>query len=36
LDDDEAFIPGSRPMLALGAALGLVVALVLAHLGGAF
>jgi len=36
LDEDEAFIPGSRPMLALGAALGLVVALVLAHLGGAF
>lgn len=36
LTDEEAFIPGSRQMLAIGAALGLAVALVLAHLGGAF
>jgi len=36
LADDEAFVPGSRPMLAIGAALGLAVALFLAHLGGAF
>ena len=36
LAEEEAFIPGSRPMLAVGATLGLAVALVLTHLGGAF
>jgi cytochrome b len=36
LADEGAFTPGSRPMLAIGAILGFGVAVVLAHLGGAF
>ncbi|HMA51417.1 MAG TPA: cytochrome b/b6 domain-containing protein [Magnetospirillaceae bacterium] len=36
LTEDEVFIPGTRPALAIGVALGMAVALALARLGGAF